>query len=231
VIRAVVFDLDDTLIAEHDWIVSGYTAVADQVAGDTGRAAGELVSLMLYAFEQDPRHVFDVLARELVIADDERAAFSARCIDIYRHHKPTLPSAAGGRAVIEQCRPRRIVIATGGYAVAQRAKVEAGGFSPLVDAVLFADDLPPGCEKPDVRWFHRAIELAAVDAAQCVHVADNPLKDFAPAKSLGMRTVRVRRPGGVYSAIPADDGDVDVEVSDVADVPGVIAHWDGSATE
>ena len=225
-IKAVIFDLDDTLIAEREWMHSGYAAVAAYVisCGISDRAPSELVAMMHECYERDSRHVFDGLAGQLGVDDPQRASFPKSCADVYRHHTPELPTAEAGRAAIASCRPfYRLVIATGGYAVAQRAKVLAGGFAPLVDAVQYSDDLPAECEKPHVRWFERAAELAGVHTQECVHVADNPLKDFEPARSLGMRTIRVRRPDGIQRDL--ESAAVDVEVVDIGEVAGVLAKW------
>ena len=47
------------------------------------------------------------------------------------------------------------------------------------------------CAKPDIRIFKRALELAATSPLDCAFVGDNPERDIAPAKSLGMKTILI----------------------------------------
>ncbi len=93
----------------------------------------------------------------------------------------------------------------------------------MVDGVLYEDDILPECVKPDPRWFLRAAEIAGSAPRNCVHVGDNPLKDFAAARAVGMKTIRVRRPNGVYGEL--DSVAVDAEVRTVEDVAAVLDQW------
>ena len=55
-LRALVFDLDDTLYLEKDFVMSGYQAVARHLA-ETKRCSFEAaLSVMLNSFEQNGRH-------------------------------------------------------------------------------------------------------------------------------------------------------------------------------
>ena len=42
-IRALIFDLDDTLYREHDFVASGFRAVAEYVGAQCGRPSEEIL--------------------------------------------------------------------------------------------------------------------------------------------------------------------------------------------
>jgi FMN phosphatase YigB (HAD superfamily) len=54
-----------------------------------------------------------------------------------------------------------------------------------------------------------------------VYVSDNPAKDFLGARRAGMRSIRVRRAGGIYTALEPETPEYapDAEVGDLERVP------------
>jgi putative hydrolase of the HAD superfamily len=65
-LRAVLFDLDDTLYREHDFVDGGFRAVADLLASRTGRGPGELVRRLWELHARDGRgRLFNTLLAEL----------------------------------------------------------------------------------------------------------------------------------------------------------------------
>lgn len=61
-------------------------------------------------------------------------------------------------------------------------------FSVLVDSGQL------GIRKPDVRLFHRAIDILGVPAKYCWMVGDNPFADIEPAGRIGCRTCWIAPP-------------------------------------
>src|SRR5918996_433557 len=55
-LRAVVFDLDDTLYSERDYAISGFRAVASWAAGHFGTAAGLTHAEFVAIFDGDGRY-------------------------------------------------------------------------------------------------------------------------------------------------------------------------------
>ncbi len=51
-----------------------------------------------------------------------------------------------------------------------------------------------GCEKPHPRIFRRALEVMDVEAGRCLHVGDDPERDWAGAAAAGIGVFAVRRP-------------------------------------
>lgn len=71
--------------------------------------------------------------------------------------------------------------------------------------------------KPRIEHFKRAVELLRCKPSEIVHCAFGAWYDMAPAKSMGMRTVLVRRAG------VSETGSPDAIVGGLAELPRVFA--------
>jgi putative hydrolase of the HAD superfamily len=225
---AVVFDLDDTLFSERNYVLSGFRAVAAwlerQHGVDEERAFAGLEEL----FERGVRlNTFDVwlaaqgLADEVAIPD---------LVGVYRSHVPSIVPAPGVPELLESLNGRtRLGLVSDGYASVQRRKFEALGLAVYFDAVVFSDELGRAFWKPSPRPFEVVAEALGVDPSECVYVSDNPLKDFIGARLVGMATVRLRRPDGVYAQIepPTEAHAPDVELPEIVALGELLEnHWD-----
>jgi putative hydrolase of the HAD superfamily len=78
--RAVIFDLDDTLYREHDYVRSGFAAVSRHLADDAVYPA------LLDEWERHGRgRVFDAVVARFGIAVEV-----AELVSVYREHEPEL---------------------------------------------------------------------------------------------------------------------------------------------
>jgi putative hydrolase of the HAD superfamily len=107
-----------------------------------------------------------------------------------------------------------------GYLEVQRKKVEALALDRYLDAIVLSDEFGRDAWKPSPRPFLKVLEVLAVDAHAAVYVADNPAKDFAGARGVGMASVRLRSEDGVYGRLePSAPRDApDIEITDIGDV-------------
>ncbi|MGH2626977.1 MAG: HAD hydrolase-like protein, partial [Anaerolineales bacterium] len=78
--------------------------------------------------------------------------------------------------------------------------------------------------KPNPEPLARALAALAVAGPEAAHVGDNPAKDFRGARALGMRTVRIRRPGGLHAnREPADEADApDAEIGNLDELESAL---------
>ena len=174
--RTVVFDLDDTLYDEADYMRSGKLAVA------------ELLS-RLYRVEiadsllNEPGDFLDLACRAVNLPEAAKQAL----LWTYRLHHPVIQARPGVRELWTRLKQQgdAVCILTDGRAVTQRLKVEALGIVP--DGLYVSEDL--GAEKPDPRAFQRVESEFPAD--EFVYVADNPKKDFVAPLKIGWRTIGV----------------------------------------
>ena len=184
--RTVVFDLDDTLFAERDYVRSGMAAVAALVE----QLNGEALPL-------DMSHDADPLGAIRRRAGLPETALEA-LLWAYRLHRPTITLRPGAATAIAACRRRgdAVAVLTDGRSVTQRLKIAALGLD--LDGIFISEEL--GATKPSDIGFG-AIERA-LPAAGYVYVADNPEKDFLAPNARGWWTIGL---GPLTDAIHACD--------------------------
>jgi len=205
-IKAIVFDLDDTLYPECAFVLSAYAAVAEAFRDRLGDPQQTKADLTAIFDSPDRRRAFDaLLAKRGMPADRD---LIAAMIDTYRSHTPTISLHRDADAALSRLRNSyRLGLITDGPAVMQNAKVEALGIRSLVDHVILTDELGEGFGKPHPRAFEVMAEVLTVPHAQCAYVADNAKKDFIAPNALGWTTIQILRPDGIYSdAVPPAGG-------------------------
>lgn len=184
--RTIVFDLDDTLFAERDYVRSGLAAVTALVESVTG---------IVVPLDTLP-------ASDPLGAIRRRAGLPVAALDAllwtYRLHRPTIGLRPGALAAVAACRQRgeAVAVLTDGRAVTQRLKLAALGLD--LDGVFISEEL--GATKPADLAF-RAVERT-LPAAGYVYIADNPVKDFLAPNALGWRTIGL---GPLHDAIHVCD--------------------------
>lgn len=183
---ALVFDLDDTLYKERDYVrscfvwVSAHLAAAHGYAGEPERLSRD--------FANGARDPVGALCREIGLAEDA----VARVIAGMRSHAPAIALSPDAALLIAHLRAHAapFSIVTDGRSVTQRRKLEALG---LDDALSVSISGETGWTKPDTRCFAAAV--AAHGAERLVYVADNPAKDFLGPNRLGWTTVMLADDG------------------------------------
>lgn len=187
-IKGVIFDLDDTLYSEKEYVRSGYRAVSDYLGGG--------YEDMLWNFFCAGQPAIDELLREL-----GRETEKTHCLNIYRSHQPNIHLYDGMAEMIEGLMKRRIRVGiiTDGRPDGQRKKLDALGLD--VDDVIITDELG-GIQfrKPCDIAFRIMMTRWRLNPADITYVGDNPAKDFQAPQQLGMRSLWFRNADGLYSS-------------------------------
>lgn len=186
-IKGVIFDLDDTLYSEKEYVRSGYRVVSDHLGGGfEGK---------LWNFFEAGKPAIDELLREL-----EREDEKAECLNIYRSHRPNIHLYPGVADMIQELKDKgiKVGIITDGRPESQRNKIEALG---LKDIEIIVTDELGGTQfrKPCDIAFRIMAAKWRMNPADIVYVGDNPVKDFQAPQQLGMSSVWFRNEDGLYS--------------------------------
>ena len=188
-IRAVIFDLDDTLYGEKEYVRSGFDAVAAKHP-----EIDKLGEKLWNAFENG-KPAFDE-----VLGNNE--SLKKECLAIYRNHAPNIHFYNGAEPLIKRLRENNVKIGviTDGRPEGQRAKIEALGLENLVDEIIITDELG-GLQfrKPCDIAFRIMQKKLDVPFEQMIYVGDNPKKDFVAPRALGMKSIWFRNSGGLHS--------------------------------
>jgi putative hydrolase of the HAD superfamily len=190
-IRAVLFDLDDTLYPEAEFYRSGFAVVADELERrGYGPAAATGALLESIHFHQSRERVFDAAAARLGFP----AAWVPQLVALFRGHSPRIALPEASARVLARLRPRyRLGIVTDGHAEVQRRKIDALGVAPLVDAIVVADDLGREHWKPDPLPLLTCCRALNVEPSESVFLGDNPHRDMQGARRAGIAGIRLRQ--------------------------------------
>lgn len=199
--RLVVFDLDDTLFLERDYVRSGFRAVGEYARRELG----------LRGFFRDAWRLFRAGERKLIfnrVLAERGVSPEPRLIRAllarYRAHLPRLRLCPDARRFLAR-RPEGVEVGviTDGRPQAQRAKVRALGLDRLVGEIVITGRWGPRYAKPHPRAFRRMERRFRLRGSACVYVGDNPAKDFQAPLALGWSVWRLRRPGGLHASAPS----------------------------
>lgn len=196
--QAIVFDLDDTLYPERDYVLSGFRAVAMWAETHLDIPAEQGSTELQQLFAQGVRG--DTFNRWLLSHGIDGADLTPQLVQVYREHTPTLTPFPGMPQLLDRLRDRyRLGIVSDGYLAVQQRKLAALGLADYFDVVVFSDQLGREAWKPSTRPFETVLERIGVASEASVYVADNPKKDFLGARRAGMATIWLRQPDGEYT--------------------------------
>ena len=223
--RAVVLDLDDTLYPEAAYVRSGFRAVAGRAEGTLGIPAPEGERELVSLFEAGVRG--DTFDRWLAARGLGGATAVADLVATYRGHAPHIDPFPEAEQLIAQLRAdgAAIGLLSDGDPAVQGAKLDALGLRDAFDAIVVTGELGPDAGKPSPRGFEEVLRgLGDALPGEAVYVSDNPAKDFVGARRAGMRSIRVRRPDGIYADLEPKTPEhaPDAEVSGLDEVPSAL---------
>lgn len=197
-LRAIVFDLDDTLYPEREYVHSGFQTVADWVETHLGISRDVALAGFWHLFSEGNRgNIFDLWLSSHGIKTE---ALIPQMVKVYREHNPRIEPYPDTLELITRLRQHyRLGLVTDGYVHVQQRKVKVLGLASYFDAIVFSASLGEGAGKPSTQPFKEVLERLGISGPEAVYVGDNPQKDFLGARGVEMWTVRVRRPDGLYN--------------------------------
>jgi len=208
-IKVVVFDMDDTLFPEHEFVHSGFRAVSDFVRGEFGVDTFYQKASKRFA-AGDRGRIFNQVLEELRIESD---SLVRQCIEVYRSHKPSIALFEDARWALEQFAQFPMALLSDGYLETQQNKAEALNIAPCFEKLYFTDQWGRQCWKPSSCAYEKIEQDFSVSGEECIYIADNPTKDFVAPNQLSWRSVWVNRGGGEYQgAEVAEGGHAELEI-------------------
>jgi putative hydrolase of the HAD superfamily len=217
-LHTIVFDLDDTLYSERDYVLSGFSAV-DVWLQETKQVGG-FAALATERFQAGQRgRIFDECLSDLGLGAGPEIV--RQMLAVYREHKPMLklfPDAVQTLLHVYKC-AMNLALITDGYAAVQLHKIHALGLESIIKYRIITDEMGRSHWKPSPEPFRRVMTHFGGDPSGFAYVGDNPHKDFIGCRPLGWQSVRVRRPGSEYAAYTASlEEAADVEIIELKEL-------------
>lgn len=198
-IKAVVFDLDDTLISELDYVKSGFRHISNILSLQLRQSREEIYNQLTEFFSEDTNMVFNRLFDKLSVSYTEDDIL--KLVDAYRSHMPEIKFYEDVLPVLDTLKQKNIKtgIITDGYAITQRNKLQVLQADEYFDHIIVTDELGRSYWKPNPLAFELMKEQLNVEFDEMMYVGDNPAKDFYIAARYPVKTVRIIRNSGVYT--------------------------------
>lgn len=197
----IVFDLDDTLYDEIDFVKSGFKEISLYLGDE------KYYHYMMKIFEKDGSgKVFDKLISkfDLDIALD-------KLVQIYRFHSPNISLAKDILELLEFSKQHETALISDGNYIMQKNKFNALGLEKYINFPIFTDFYHT-C-KPDKKPYEMVMEK--FDDDLFIYIADNPKKDFISPLKMGWKSIRYKNKNGIYKN---ENGKYDFEVEDKKDI-------------
>jgi putative hydrolase of the HAD superfamily len=184
--KVFVFDLDDTLYKEIDYLRSAYKDIAEKLQ-EFGIVDAYPQMLAWYETKQN---VFDKVNEyyhlNIPIPD---------FLNWYRYHLPQISLSDGADELLKSilASGNKVGLITDGRAKTQRNKIGALGLSKYIDSddIIISEEF--GSEKPDARNYQYFVDKYL--QSEFVYIADNPRKDFVTPNKLGWMTIGLLNDG------------------------------------
>ncbi|MGN7941322.1 MULTISPECIES: HAD family hydrolase [Bacillaceae] len=201
--KAMIFDLDDTLFAEKDYIFSGFLAVDKAVQKKLSVSGFYKIAIELFE-EGERKYIFNRALDRLNVNYNNKLIHSL--LKTYRTHLPDIQLLNDAKWVIENLHDSvKLGIISDGYIDAQYNKVKALNLKNMFHSIILSDRFGRENWKPSkVPYLHVCMALQ-VEHKDCIYIGDNLSKDFITAKSLGWKTVYIERRHGMYPNIIVDE--------------------------
>lgn len=210
-VRAICFDLDDTLYPYEQYAHAGLRAAASHLEREVGV---DVSDDLVRAYDAGIRgETFDhVLERHGIsgaYVPDLVAAFHERI-------GPLEPYPGVPRLLERIGTDRRLGLITDGRN--GKEKLTELGLESAFDAIWLSPER--GVTKRESDPFEETLAILGVDPDEAVYVGDHPTVDVTVPNDLGMKTVRVRQ--GRYAA--ESGAEPDVELESIADLSATLEH-------
>lgn len=194
-VKAVVFDLDDTLISEREYIESGYRHVSSIISKDTGISADCIYEELISLLNESSKNVFDRFYSNNDLEVTQNKIMSL--VHEYRSHSPIISLYADVLPCLDLLKTNGVQtgIITDGYAISQKQKLKAINAYSLFDEIIITDDLGREFWKPHPMPFELMRDKLGINFDEMIYIGDNPEKDFYIQSLYPIITVRINRKG------------------------------------
>jgi len=196
--KAVIFDLDDTLYPEIDYVISGFKVVSSIISRDYNMNQETIFKKMKSLFKIDTNNVFDRLLNSINV--NYNKDYIMDLVENYRKHLPKIKIYEDADYIIKYLYSEnyKLGIITDGYKIAQKNKLKALNINKYFDCIIITDELGKEYWKPHRKSYEIVKNSLKVKYQEMIYVGDNITKDFVAPNKLGITSVLISREKGVY---------------------------------
>ena len=187
----LVFDLDETLYNEYDFVLSGYREVSKLYSKLLNVDCDEVFAFMCHTHQLTGRKGI-LEATYLYFAkrnlDDDLKQI---VLNLYRYHNPIISIYPAAKNVLEKYAETGLALITDGDAGVQTNKIRALGVEKYFRDIHTTWTYGQDKSKPSPFCFELTARNFGVEMSDLVYVGDDPHKDFLAVNNSGGITIRV----------------------------------------
>lgn len=186
----LVFDLDDTLYKEIDFLKSAFKEISNYLALKIEKSEEDVFSQMLDSYYAG-LNVFDEVINNYDLSE---VVDSIDLVNFYRNHKPNIVLPKGTRDLLDTFKNEvfKIVLITDGRSIQQRNKLNSLDLLNYFDDILISEEF--GSEKPNINNF-KYYENKYGSLFHYIYIGDNVKKDFISPNHLGWTSICLKDNG------------------------------------
>lgn len=184
----LVFDLDDTLYPEAEYVRSGMQAVAKMLNKNFTLNSSETEMRLMEILEEEGRgKIFNTFLQEKGLFSKK---ILAKCVSAYRYHPPNISLDPDAIEVLSKYKGKKYLV-TDGHKIVQQSKIDALRIEAFFEKAYLTNRYGVVNAKPSLHCFKRILEREGADWGDLIYVGDNPAKDFVNLNLMGSTTVRI----------------------------------------
>ena len=211
----LIFDLDDTLYPEIEYVKSGFLAVSKYLSKAHNIKSNLIYDEMFLHLTSEGRGlIFNKVLAKLNIYSVKEVK---KCISVYRNHNPNIKIYKEADACLNRFNEYRKYIITDGNVFVQRKKINSLNIKHRFVKTLPTYQYGLNYSKPSILCFKKIVKWEDCEFSDIVYIGDNPNKDFVNIKKEGIHTVRVLT-GGFRNTFLDKDFEADNTIKSLDDL-------------
>lgn len=214
-LKAVIFDLDNTLYDENLYFLK----VFEQFSKKYNLDYNEIKDKFNDEFRLSSKDIFTDILKEIDFYSEEK---QNELFDLYKNIECKLDLENETFEVLDfinKCGLKTAII-TNGVLEAQKNKVKVLGIEDKFDFIIYAREFGKGYEKPSPKAFNKALDLLKVNVSEALYIGDHPNTDIKGAQKIGLKVLWYLN--GYASKI---DYEYDIKIKDLSKIKDFIKEF------
>ena len=204
-LKAIAFDLDNTLYNQDDFELFALKEVAEKISRLYGKSSDEyFYQLQELYFSGVRSRTFDIMMQSVHgrLPVDWEDAMQRVILPTYRASTPNLKLFPEARILLDTLKKKecRIALITNGNELIQNKKIDLLGIRDYFDKIYISDSYSPPARKPELRMFEDFLEDFSISGLEAAYFGDNEESDGSCVK-LNIEFFHVREPGDLLKTV------------------------------
>jgi len=215
--KAVVFDLDNTLFDSEQYFSGAFKSISEYLAKKCRSNQSDIHDKLMKLWNEKTSmypHLFEELLNSLGLENELE-----NIIKIFNEYDGKLKPYQDVIPTLKELKKRnyKLGIVTDGNVERQKRKIKSLGFADFFDIIVFTKEL--NNPKPSEIPFQEVINKLEVSPQKSFYVGDNPLIDFEGAKKVGLKTIRILI--GEFKGLPRNEY-IDYEINNLKELLNIV---------